>query len=200
MSEIPDLPYLEKFCDARIPFLYWVEDKLVIPQVMRDITSSAYGLETGFGQQPTKLFLLEPNINWILTEPDQRNYAVARRDLIQLWRDIDPEGTDILSQFRMVALKTASTREMVAQASVLVYRNLDYRDMRVPQFKDLRQRQRMVFIVNDSHVGELPYFRRFLSSNGYEQSELKIRSSRLPKLGVDFAGNKQEYILDIVKE
>lgn len=200
MSEIPDLSYLEKFRDTRIPFFYWVEDKLVIPQVVKDITSGAYGLETGFGQEPTKSFLLEPRIPWILTEFKQEDYAQARRDLSEYWREINLEGLDIPSQFRMVALKTASTRGMVAQANVLVYRNLDYQEMEIPQFKDLRQGQRMVFIVNDSHVKELPRYRSFLNSNGYEGPELKIRSSHLPKLGIDFAGNKQEYVLDIVKE
>ncbi|PIS09115.1 hypothetical protein COT75_03145 [Candidatus Beckwithbacteria bacterium CG10_big_fil_rev_8_21_14_0_10_34_10] len=198
-SEIPDYSYLEKFRDPKFPFVYWVEDKDIIPQVIKDVSPSGkYGLETGIGYQPTKLFNIDPGIKWLATETDPERYANVKKNLNNIWDGINPD--DFPGDFKVIVLNTASTEKMVSRANVLVYRNLNYRNMTTPDFKSLKSGQRMVFIVNDTHINELAFYQDFLSSHGYNPAEIKVRSLSLPKLSFDYVGNKKEYVLDLVKE
>lgn len=199
MSELPTWSYLEKFRDPRFPFVHWVDDNLASTQAINDVSSAGpFGLETGFGQQLTKLFLVNPNINWLSTELNEKDFNIAKGDLSACWRGVVTET--IPPEFRMIALRAVSTQRMVTQAQVLVYRNLDYRDMWIPTFDGLRKGQRLFFIVDEAHVGELSYYRRFLSEQGYNPLDLKLRSPELTTLSAAYPGNEHTYVLDLVKE
>lgn len=199
MSENPSPSYFEQFRDPRLPFVYWIKDKQKAELVVRDVSSAGtFGLETGFGVLPSKLFLIDPNINWLLTEIRQDDFDNAKMNLDNIWEHDD--FSELPSQFKMFALNIASTKSMVAQAQTMVFRNLDYRFMEIPNIRDLKKGQRLVYIVDGPHFSELDSYRRYLTVRGYNPLDLKVRSSSLPTLCVDSFKHYPTHVLDLVKE
>jgi hypothetical protein len=200
MSETPSTLSLENFRDPSLPFVYWIEDASLAEQVMAQVVSNGkFGLETGFGRQPTKLFLIDPTMTWLGTEIEKRAFDDARENLQEYW-----EGDEFVSHmpptFRIILLNTASDSmggAEVANANTLVYRNLDHRDTFIPEFNKLQKGQRLVFIVDSEHIYELNSYRNYLTGWGYDASQLKERSSDLPSFSMMHPGNLHTYVLDI---
>lgn len=125
-SETNKFTGFEKFRDKNYKFLYWVDKPSKIKEVL-ETTAGIYGIEIGFGQELTRVTLIESNINWILTEPDKSHFDLAKRCLGIVWKDVpNPKpGKGIF------AINTRATFETVGKASIILTRNPDYRGIQM---------------------------------------------------------------------
>ncbi len=175
---------LEQFRDPTYRQLHWIEDPLLIQDITKSYIApkKRFGLEVGFGEEPTRVNLMNPEIDWLLTEPSPDDFSHARRNIYHYWEGVQ---TDVLpANQKIISLMAPATREMIRAASVLLYRNPTTRDMGfiVPPRGNLQQGQRIVLIINNTHIGELEHYRGFLLRNGYDPDNLILREKLLPPL------------------
>ena len=192
----------EQFRHPVFPFIYIIDDKTVIPDVIQKLKQKPLGLETGFGNEPVRHFLLDNSITWIATEPDSRYFRSYKEELKseqnRFYGDLPPAL--LTSSSQLFVLNTYTSSDLLKSANTFVYRNLDYRDMNIVPFNSLNKGQRFVFIVNMLHVDEMYYYRSFLKTNGYNPDSLKLRSKQNPPLTSPYNFAPDEYVLDVVKE
>lgn len=190
MVEKSLLDTLERFRDTRYRQIYWVEDKMLIDEVIQETLADVkpFGLEVGFGQEPTRLQHIDGNIPWLLVEPDNREFADAKHLLKYNWRDV--ESHKLPEDFRMVALRTAADQQLIQTAQTLVFRNLDYRDMDhlIPPIDLIDKGKRLVYIVSGMHAwtggmfDEVPRYKALLQRKGFNPEDLILRPKNLPSL------------------
>jgi len=206
MGEILDLPILEQFRDSKHKSLYWVEDAQSAHSILQHYVTNhiPFGMEIGFGYNPTRVFLVDASLDWILTELDKDAFAFAKScNLFGVrW---DEEHIKNFTTKKIFALNIPADKTTVQAAKVLVYCNLDYRKEMVglvPNFSELKKGQRVVFIVTRAHAdgaggGELPLYREFLTACGYDSASLVRRPGIISKPVIN--DDDDEYVLDITK-
>ena len=199
MGEKVSFSGLEPFRHPKIPFLYIIEDKRVIPSVLNMVSGQKYGLETGFGGEPTRLFHVNPDIPWITTEPNKFGFHAFKSDISFYWEDLD---LNLLRNSKpIIAINTASSEVLQTKAQTLVYRNLDYGDMFMVPYEKLKKGQRVVFIVDRLHAqsDELKKYFKYLKQYGYNPDLLQLRPKSLPPLVRVRRWGPHEYVLDVTK-
>ncbi|MCX6792251.1 MAG: hypothetical protein NT149_04410 [Candidatus Gottesmanbacteria bacterium] len=188
---------LEHFRNIHFPFLYVIENKGMATSVIQSFTKKPYGLEVGFGEEPTRVFNIDDGIPWLLTEPDERYFSYFKRNIKYFWENVDSQTLKMTHP--IIALNTYSTTTMERNAEVIVHRNLDYRNMFMVPFEDLRAKQRVVFIVDMLHIDEMDRYHSFLREYGYAPQQLQVRSKDLPLLTTSVPFAPDDYVLDITK-
>jgi hypothetical protein len=198
MTEYPGLQALEKFRSPQLPFIYVIEDSKLAKDVLEMFSDKKFGLETGFGREPTRVFHINPYIPWVATETDDRSFNDFKRNLrTNEWDDLSPLMTNLVSP--IIAIKGMSTREAQRNAQSLVYRNVDYRYMNIVPYSELAVGQRITFIVSSLHVNEMPLYEDYLQRNGYNPEELLLRQKEKPSLSYRYPFGQDEYVLDVTK-
>jgi hypothetical protein len=192
-----ELKGLEPFKNTHFPFLYITEDKTIISSVISSFLKDPYGLEVGMGEEPTRVFNIDKSLPWMVTEPDERSFSFFKKHIQSFWMDIDIRSFDGIHP--IVALEEYSSMGMQSKAQVIVYRNIDYRNMFMVPFQELQPKQRAVFIVDMLHVNEMDRYHDFLKEYGYDPRQLKVRSNDLPLLTTALPFASDDYVLDITK-
>jgi len=187
---------LEAFKHPVCPFLFAVDDATVVRDILQSLPET-YGLEVGFGREPTSVFQIDSTIPWILTEPDSFRFRHFKDETRQQWLDLKPESLQIHQP--IVALHAAASVEIQKQAHILVYRNIDYQEMDMISFADLQEKQRLVFIVDGDHIPEMPTYGSFLQRHGYEVKQFKRRSLDVPQFTFPYPFYPNDYVLDVTK-
>lgn len=192
---------VKPYADPLYRNLRWIGDSSVSEKLMESYMHSAkpFGLEIGFGEEPTKVYHVDPSIDWLLFESDPRKFGDAQNSIQSFWTDYQPEKyTDRL----IIALNAGLPDELIEKSSSLMYRNVELKYMyhSVPKYIDLNTGQRMVFVVSGPHIEEIGSYREFLYLQGYNPDDLKVRDSSLPSLAHRFDSDKREYVLDITKQ
>lgn len=193
-----NLALIQPFKLRVYPFVYAVDDRIAMTDVLKMFSGKKYGLETGFGVEPSRLFHIDNTIPWIVTEPDARCFDGFKRNINVYWKDVD------FTSFRVpnpiIALRAYSSHGLEQTAQHVVYRNLDYGTMSMVPQDDLREGQSVTFIVNGMHVKELQYYRWYLENYGYDPDLLQLRPQSRPPLSFPYAYAPDEYVLDFTKE
>ncbi|MBI4136510.1 hypothetical protein HY469_00450 [Candidatus Roizmanbacteria bacterium] len=171
--EIPP-PSLEQFKGTQFENTYWIKDQSVI-QALTDyyITNKkTYGLEVGFGIEPTRVGLIAPDIDWFFVDP--KGFSDAKDILDQVWEEEDcPKENKYF-------LPIGASPGLVQNAQTVLYRNLNYNRMGelVPKRDELRPGQEIVFVIDTTHVSELDEYKDFLKSKGYDTNDLEQNTGR----------------------
>jgi hypothetical protein len=197
VSERLNYTFLEPFRHPAYPFLYVVEDEMVIKDIIGMFEKNLYGLETGFGNEPTRVFQINDNLPWLITEPDKRWFGYFKNEMERHWMDLDFNLIPI--KHPIIAVNSYSTYELQKKAQNLVYRNLDYRDMYMVKYDELRKGQRVTFIVNSLHTSEMQNYHYFLREYGYNPDLLLLRDKSIPPLTQTCPFAPDEYVLDVTK-
>jgi|GEM_PF-6522416 len=186
---------LEMFTHPVHSFLHVVDDPVAIHDVLQ-LLPTPYGLEVGFGKEPTQIFHIDPSIPWILTEPDVFRFKCFQEESQHNWLD-EPDSSSIIQP--VIALNTVASIAMQEYANTLVYRNISYQDMEVISFADLRPKQRFVFIVDNDHIPEVPMYGSFLRKHGYDVSQFRRRALDVPQFTYPYPFYPNDYVLDVTK-
>jgi hypothetical protein len=136
MLETVAVETLEQFKDPQYDCLYWISDdsmgrSLVQSYIEQEIP---FGLEVGFGFQPTRVFLLDNSIDWFLTETNRMRFIGAKRE-----KFMDDLPTPLMSEDkRIFALNLWASGQMAEAAEVILFRNFNYNSMQrlVPTCED----------------------------------------------------------------
>lgn len=196
-SEIPRA--LEPFQNKLYPFLYIVDDKILAKDIFK-MFRGRYGLETGFGEEPTRLFHIDKTIPWIITEPNEGDFNYFKKTgIYDIYSDLNMASLQLPNP--IIAINSYSTYGSQQKANTLVYRNLDYRDMIMVPYNQLSRDQRVVFIVNGAHADgdEDNHYYRYLKKNGYDPNQLILRPKSEPSLTFRYPFSQDEYVLDVTK-
>jgi hypothetical protein len=179
--------------DAMIPFLYWVRRDRG-KDFLAAFEESRFGVEVGFGTDPIKPYELASDIPWLLFELDGEDFEYVRNNIGWLWQINGNERSNSIYMVNAVA-----GSEIVNRAEIVVYQNLDYRNMRVPSYENLGPGQRLIFAVTHAHIGELgDQMSRVLGPAGYKREWVhKGMHHDFPWLG--FYPNDPVWIMDVVK-
>jgi len=186
---------LEQFRDPNYPFLYWVEDSLI--EVVLKETKRRYGLEIGFGYELTRVFLIDPNIDWILTEPLKDRFINAKDNLEIAW------GGQITSNVggKIFAVNCLTTKKMVSEAKIILARNphpsFFYKtEGLIPNIESLNTGQRLVIVENQGGESGVVASKEDLGKLGYHPSLfIKIE----PILAHVFDRQDEECVFDFTK-
>lgn len=187
---------LEAFRHPTYPFLYTVDDKTAINDILSSLPET-FGLEVGFGREPTSVFHIDATIPWILAERDDFRFQHFKNDARNNWLGVRSAPLSI--PHPIIALHLEVSAEMQKRAQTLVYRNIAYQDMEMISFGDLQPQQRLVFIVDNDHIPEVPIYGAFLQQNGYDVSKFKRRSLDVPQFSHPYPFYPNDYVLDITK-
>lgn len=196
MLEMSDMRVLEPFRHPLYPFLYEIDDAMAVHDVLHSI-QKPYGLEIGFGKEPTSVFTIDSTLPWILTEPDSFRFTSFKKDTRNHWLDIKSSLVSI--EQPIIAVNTYATDEMQKEADVLVYRNVDYKNMTVVPFDELHVGQRTVFIVDGDHIPEVPLYGHFLQENGYNPKRFARRSQEEIQFTYPYPFSPYDYVLDTTR-
>jgi hypothetical protein len=189
--------FLEPFRYPNLPFLYIVEDELIFKDIKNLLSEGHFGLETGFGDELSLLFNIDRNIPWIATESDPRWFLNFKNHVYENWKDMDLKTIHNVKP--IIAVNSFSDIDLMDKAQTNVFRNIDYRDMGIISYQNLKPGHRMVFIVNDGHIGEITFYQRFLYNFGYEPAFLQPRSHREIPYTKLYPFSPNEFVLDITK-
>lgn len=194
MSDYLGTPSLERFRDSVLRNVFWIDDRKLARDILDDIEHfpRPFGIEIGFGQEPARVDLIDPNVTWILTEPDEKDFAEAKGRLRKYW----PQN---LNGPRMYALMHGTWFQVNQQAQVLVTRNFDYNNANhhfIPDWKDLLPGQRMVFIINEDYENQLPYYQQYLEEAGYPALAIEPQPTRYSH---PLKWNRREWVFDYRK-
>lgn len=197
LSEEQNLSFLEPFRHSKYPFLYIVEDTMAIQDTLKMFSDHLFGLETGFGDEPTRVFHINGEIPWLLTEPDANSFKDFKNYIGMHWVDLD--FNKFTYEHPIIALQTYSTLNLERKAKILLYRNLKHSDMSMIPYEELVEDQRIVFVINRLHINEMTYYKAFLRKFGYNPDLLRLRDKSLPPLTRRYSFAPNEYVLDITK-
>lgn len=187
---------VETFRHPIYPFLYIIDDPLLANDILSSLPQS-FGMEVGFGLEPTSVFHIDATIPWILAERDDFRFRIFKNDTRQRWIDVKSDTEQIHQP--IIALHLDASAAMQKQAQTLVYRNINYQEMDMIACTELKKNQRLVFIVDGDHVPEVPMYGSFLQKHGYDASQLKRRSSDVSQFTFPYPFYPNDYVLDVTK-
>ena len=166
---------VEPFRDTTYPFLYWIDDRMLMDTVIQHVSAQPFGIEIGHGGIPAKIYNIDQKLPWLLVEPDD---SIPKNYVELAWGRVPP----LRSQCKAYAIRTYARPDLVLQARVIVARNLDYRHMEFPHISQLSRGQRVVFLVDHmSAADETPRYKDFLENHGYSWGDVQKISG-----GTDF--------------
>lgn len=160
---------------AELPFVF-VLNSSVMFQVKKPFQSEIpFGLEVGAGSMPTKVYNVDRQLPWILTECALEQFKELIKDLPKHWEEA------LLGDLPepVIVMRTFAAPELQLQAHFLIYQNPDYErgDFFLVRRTDLKPNQKLMLIVSGSHTTELDRYRELLKTHGYDDSKLRRRDS-----------------------
>lgn len=209
MIEHSFLRSLEPFRSPAFPFLYILKEPQMIEMCLARITLGSFGIETGFGRQPARVFYIDKTIPWILTECNetQFNIAVRPNKISTSWEGVPLEHIIGIPPIFMV--HKASNDFLERKAKTIVYRNPDYNVIDMVPYQDLAPGRRVVVILDLHLIGgksdiEWPKYYHFLTEYGYDPDQIIERPVSLPPycnmdMVKQYAKESRQFVLDVTK-
>jgi len=157
------------------PFVFVLTSQVMFKGEKPFPSEIPFGLEIGTGNRPTKVYNVDQQLPWILTECNSEEFKKLIEDLPTSWEDAPLENLPE----PIILIPAFATLELQLQANFLIYRNPNYehKDFFMVNKMDLRSNQKLMLIVSDTHTNELDRYRELLRKHGYNDSNLRQRSS-----------------------